>query len=100
MFTVYVYSYNEAVPGVSIITVGSFNMISYYGLLYCDQFNSFNSVTILSQFIEWHFRRLVSDYLCSLLSDNFGNLVSEYLVSLLSDYFGSLVSAYLGSLGR
>ena len=27
MFTVYVYSYNEAVPGVSIITVGSFNMI-------------------------------------------------------------------------
>ena len=52
MFTVYVYSYNEAVPGVSIITVGSFNMISYYGLLYCDQFNSFNSVTILSQFIE------------------------------------------------
>ena len=42
----------------------------------------------------------MSDYLCSLLSDNFGNLVSEYLVSLLSDYFGSLVSAYLGSLGR
>ena len=56
MFTVYVYSYNEAVPGVSIITVGSFNMIivttAFY--VYCDQFNSFNSVTI---------------YLVSLLSD-------------------------------